>query len=104
MGVTFLNLNVHGLTTKDQRQKDLFDYLLDIPRLLTAPFRPRRLDKRHILQNFEGSIQPGEMLLVLGRPGSGCSTFLKTMAGHANGLEICNLSQVHYEGSSPISE
>ena len=99
LGVTFLNLNVYGLTTADQRQKDFFDYLLAIPRLLTAPSASRGSEKRHIIQDFEGIIRPGEMLLVLGRPGSGCSTFLKTLAGYANGLEVSELSRVDYGGS-----
>jgi ATPase subunit of ABC transporter with duplicated ATPase domains len=30
-----------------------------------------------ILDDFRGVVQPGEMVLVLGRPGSGCTTFLK---------------------------
>ncbi|KAF2402846.1 ATP-binding cassette transporter ABC2 [Trichodelitschia bisporula] len=33
-----------------------------------------------ILSGFMGVAKPGEMVLVLGRPGSGCSTFLKTIA------------------------
>jgi ATP-binding cassette subfamily G (WHITE) protein 2 (SNQ2) len=33
-----------------------------------------------ILSKFDGFARPGEMVLVLGRPGSGCSTFLKVIA------------------------
>lgn len=33
-----------------------------------------------ILHSFDGFARPGEMVLVVGRPGSGCSTFLKTIA------------------------
>ncbi|KAI1291432.1 ABC-2 type transporter [Xylaria venustula] len=33
-----------------------------------------------LLDNFRGVINPGEMVLVLGRPGSGCTTFLKSIA------------------------
>ncbi|KAI1424678.1 ABC-2 type transporter [Xylaria sp. FL1777] len=33
-----------------------------------------------LLDNFSGVINPGEMVLVLGRPGSGCTTFLKSIA------------------------
>ncbi|KAG2142184.1 hypothetical protein BD769DRAFT_1662318 [Suillus cothurnatus] len=33
-----------------------------------------------ILSGFEGVVMPGEMLLVLGHPGSGCSTFLKVLS------------------------
>lgn len=37
--------------------------------------------ERIILHDVEGVLREGEMLLILGRPGSGCSTFLKTLCG-----------------------
>lgn len=36
-----------------------------------------------ILHSFTGLVRPGEMLLVLGRPGSGCSTFLRAAANRS---------------------
>ncbi|KAJ6441375.1 multidrug resistance protein CDR1 [Purpureocillium lavendulum] len=36
-----------------------------------------------ILRDCTGLVRPGEMLLVLGRPGSGCSTFLRTVANRS---------------------
>ncbi|KAI1406119.1 ABC-2 type transporter-domain-containing protein [Hypoxylon fuscum] len=33
-----------------------------------------------LLHNFKGVVNPGEMVLVLGKPGSGCTTFLKSIA------------------------
>lgn len=42
------------------------------------PFLPK---PKPLLQGFTGVAKPGEMVLVLGRPGSGCSTFLKTITG-----------------------
>ncbi|ROW08214.1 hypothetical protein VMCG_03081 [Cytospora schulzeri] len=38
-----------------------------------------------LLDNFRGVCQPGEMVLVLGRPGSGCTTFLKSIANQRHG-------------------
>ena len=38
-----------------------------------------------ILRNFRGLVRPGEMVLVLGRPGSGCTTFLKVIANQRFG-------------------
>jgi hypothetical protein len=35
---------------------------------------------RDLIHDFTGVVRDGEMLLVLGRPGSGCSTFLKAVA------------------------
>ncbi|PLB53350.1 ABC transporter [Aspergillus steynii IBT 23096] len=36
---------------------------------------------RPILRDFSVAMNPGEMVLVIGKPGSGCTTFLKTLAG-----------------------
>lgn len=38
-----------------------------------------------ILRNFRGVTRPGEMVLVLGKPGSGCTTFLKVIANQRYG-------------------
>ncbi|OBT73949.1 hypothetical protein VF21_07432 [Pseudogymnoascus sp. 05NY08] len=38
-----------------------------------------------ILKGFRGLVKPGEMVLVLGRPGSGCTTFLKVIANQRFG-------------------
>lgn len=35
----------------------------------TGPFKPSPIN---ILHEFDGCLKPGEMCLVLGRPGSGC--------------------------------
>ncbi|KAF2096243.1 hypothetical protein NA57DRAFT_67762 [Rhizodiscina lignyota] len=38
-----------------------------------------------ILRDFRGVVKPGEMVLVLGRPGSGCTTFLKVISNQRYG-------------------
>lgn len=38
-----------------------------------------------ILKNFKGVVKPGEMVLVLGKPGSGCTTFLKVISNQRYG-------------------
>ena len=38
-----------------------------------------------IIDKSHGCVKPGEMLLVLGRPGSGCTTLLKMLANRRNG-------------------
>ncbi|KAF1813941.1 hypothetical protein P152DRAFT_298802 [Eremomyces bilateralis CBS 781.70] len=38
-----------------------------------------------ILNNFKGVLKPGEMCLVLGKPGSGCTTFLKVISNQRFG-------------------
>jgi len=39
----------------------------------------------NILKDFRGVTKPGELVLVLGRPGSGCTTFLKVIANQRFG-------------------
>jgi ATP-binding cassette subfamily G (WHITE) protein 2 (SNQ2) len=42
--------------------------------------------ERFLLHDISLLVQPGEMLLVVGRPGSGCTTLLKAIAGLKNGF------------------
>ncbi|GAA5916936.1 hypothetical protein JCM6882_003833 [Rhodosporidiobolus microsporus] len=48
----------------------------------TGFFKPNPVN---LLHDFDGCLKPGEMCLVLGRPGSGCTTFLKTIANNRGG-------------------
>ncbi|WVQ86013.1 hypothetical protein IAT38_008181 [Cryptococcus sp. DSM 104549] len=58
------------------------------------PFAPK---PKTILHKTSGSLRPGEMCLVIGRPGSGCSTFLKTIANRRDGYMAVN-GNVEYAG------
>jgi ABC-type multidrug transport system ATPase subunit len=40
------------------------------------------------------------MLVVLGPPGSGCTTFLKTIAGDYNGIFMDDSSYFNYQGET----
>ncbi|KAG0700795.1 ABC-2 type transporter-domain-containing protein [Suillus ampliporus] len=55
---------------------------------------------RDILSGFEGVVAPGEMLLVLGKPGSGCSTFLKTLANQRGEYHAVE-GDVSYDSFTP---
>lgn len=51
-----------------------------------------------ILSQIDGLVRQGEILLVLGRPGSGCSTLLKALAGNTGGFDVAPESRVNYQG------
>ncbi|KAL0930637.1 ABC drug exporter [Colletotrichum truncatum] len=53
-----------------------------------------------LIRDFSGVVRSGEMLLVLGNPGSGCSTFLRTIGNdHSSFLGI--KGSIDYSGLSP---
>lgn len=98
VGFTFQNLSVSGSGQALQLQQTLTDVFL-------TPFRLKEKfggDKTHrkILHSFDAIVKPGELLVVLGRPGSGCSTFLKSVCGELHGLEIEDPSSIRYGGIS----
>ncbi|KAJ5676892.1 ABC multidrug transporter C [Penicillium maclennaniae] len=98
-GVAFRDLNVHGFGSPTDYQKDVFNSVLQIgalARLVTGTGK----QKIQILRDFDGLVKSGEMLVVLGRPGSGCSTFLKTLAGDMNGIYKDDKSYMNYQGIS----
>lgn len=103
-GVIFRNLTVKGAGLGASLQPTVGDIFLGLPRFLknlitkgpkAATAKP---PVREILSNFNGCVRPGEMLLVLGRPGSGCTTFLKTFCNQRAGYEDV-LGDVTYGGT-----
>lgn len=54
--------------------------------------------KVQILTGFDGVLDSGEMLVVLGPPGSGCTTFLKTIAGNMHGIYLDEGVEMNYRG------
>ncbi|KAH7137782.1 ABC-2 type transporter-domain-containing protein [Dactylonectria macrodidyma] len=99
-GVAFQNLNVYGYGRSTDYQKDIFNLWLSAANLLTKPTGQgkTRID---ILRDFDGIVRKGEMLVVLGPPGSGCSTFLKTIACETNGIWVDDTSYLNYQGITP---
>jgi ATP-binding cassette subfamily G (WHITE) protein 2 (PDR) len=71
---------------------------LEIPGLFNKLIGRGKPRKIQILRDFDGLIRSGEMLVVLGRPGSGCSTLLKTISGQFDGFYIGDESYVNYQG------
>ncbi|KAF2734272.1 putative multidrug resistance ABC transporter [Polyplosphaeria fusca] len=98
-GVTFRDLSVHGFGSATDYQKSVGNVWLEgvglARRLMGAG--QRKID---ILQNLEGLVESGEMLVVLGPPGSGCSTFLKTITGETHGFFVDGNSHINYQGIS----
>lgn len=103
-GVVFKNLTVKGQGLGSALQPSAGDIFMNPIRLVNnlisrgpkaAAGKP---PVRTLIDDFSGCIKPGEMLLVLGRPGSGCSTFLKMLGNQRFGYEEIT-GDVRYGGT-----
>ncbi|KAF8247515.1 hypothetical protein K440DRAFT_550851 [Wilcoxina mikolae CBS 423.85] len=84
IGVSFRDLSVLGfagagwmlLPTFPQELASIFGWdIVGFAQMMLAPKPPPKA----IIQGFSGVVRPGEMLLVLAKPGSGASTFLRAL-------------------------
>ncbi|KAI9065216.1 pleiotropic drug resistance ABC transporter [Trametes sanguinea] len=99
LGVMFEDLRVVGVGAAASYQPTLGSSLnpLNLIRNVRAALHPATRD---ILSGFNGVVRPGEMLLVLGRPGSGCSTLLKVLANQRSEYHAIT-GDVWYDSLTP---
>lgn len=96
-GVTFKGLTSTGVNIGAKYWPTVSDFyhgLYEIPKNLF-----QKTPERDIIHDTYGLIKPGELLLVLGRPGAGCTTLLKTIAGETD--QFTGVSgDLRYDGAS----
>ncbi|KAK6454996.1 opaque-specific ABC transporter CDR3 [Scheffersomyces xylosifermentans] len=102
LGFAYKNLRVYGDLAETDYQTTLSNA---IPKWTGQFIRYLRKDNSNmhfdILKPMEGLIRPGEVTVVLGRPGAGCSTFLKTVSCHTYGFNVDKDSVLSYDGLTP---
>ncbi|KAJ5667477.1 ABC multidrug transporter atrF [Penicillium longicatenatum] len=108
VGVVFKNLTVMGVQTGAS-------FVRTLPHAVIGTFGPdlynvicrfvpqlrvgKKPPVRELISDFSGSVREGEMMLVLGRPGAGCTTFLKAIANDRQAFAGVN-GEVSYGGLS----
>ena len=101
LSMAFRNLRASGLASDADYQPTVLEgwwkYSMDLLRFLKKDDESQYFD---ILKTMDAYIRAGELTVVLGRPGSGCSTFLKTVAANTYGYKIDKNSKISYDGIS----
>ncbi len=90
VGLIYENLTVRGVGSTASFVRTVPDAIIgtfgpDLYHILcrAMPFlRFRKQPTRTLIHDFTGCVRDGEMMLVLGRPGSGCTTFLKAVSNN----------------------
>lgn len=98
LGVAFRNLSTYGWSTGAESQPTVTNLVARTFSSVASLIGVNRKQRIDILRDFEGVVGEGELLLVLGPPGSGCSTLLKTLAGETSGFKISDDSYMNYRG------
>lgn len=80
LGISWNNLTVKGINSGATFNENVLSQF--------NPFhKSAKGDLKTIIDNSHGCVKPGEMLLVLGRPGSGCTSLLNVLANNRLGYE-----------------
>jgi ABC-type uncharacterized transport system fused permease/ATPase subunit len=82
LGVTWKDLTVKVVPSDAMLQENALSQFNILQQVREARHKPAL---KPILDSSSGCVKPGEMLLVLGRPGSGCTTLLKMLANKRKG-------------------
>ena len=93
IGAGGLRINIRNFSNAVMEQ-----FMMPVIKVLgVVGFNPFAPKPKTILHPNSGLLKPGEMCLVLGRPGSGCSTFLKSITNQRDSyLEV--KGNVEYAG------
>lgn len=96
-GVIAEDISAKGVDSRFSEGETFGDILM-LPKTIFRGIQASRQKKlRNIIQDVNLLARPGEMILVLGRPGAGCSSLLKTVSGEIDQFSEVT-GQVSYDG------
>ncbi|KAH6665200.1 putative Brefeldin A resistance protein [Halenospora varia] len=98
LGLTWTDLTIKGVGADACFNENVFSQYL--PEKLKGGTDAAKAKLRTIIDNSHGCVKPGEMLLVLGRPGAGCTTLLKNLSNRRAGYAEVD-GQVNYGSLTP---
>ncbi|KAI8622166.1 ABC-2 type transporter-domain-containing protein [Chytriomyces sp. MP71] len=107
MPIVFRNLNVVGNTLAHPTIHTVGSALTELFHPAIAAYRylkgisdtvfPPKYVPKDIIAHISGVLKPGECVLVIGRPGSGCSSLLRTFSNHVRTFKEVR-GEIRYSG------
>lgn len=102
LGCCWQNLSAAGESADVAYQTTIANLPEKIIKYGIRHMRPKRSsDTFQILKPMDGCLKPGELMVVLGRPGSGCTTFLKSISTNTHGFNLSPETEISYSGLTP---
>ncbi|CAD1812249.1 unnamed protein product [Candida parapsilosis] len=99
LGVGYRNLRAYGTANDTDYQPTVTNALWKLATEALGHVRKEDESKMfNILKHMDAIMRPGELTVVLGRPGAGCSTLLKTIAVNTYGFHLGKESKITYDG------
>ncbi|ODV86674.1 hypothetical protein CANARDRAFT_6250 [[Candida] arabinofermentans NRRL YB-2248] len=100
LGIAYRDLCAKGIASDSDFQPTVLNAPYKIARDFYYTWVKKNDPSRYfeILKPMDGLIKPGTLTVVLGRPGAGCSTLLKTISAHTYGFEVDSNSKITYDG------
>ena len=84
LGLTWSNLSIKGVAAGGTITENVSSQFI-------PPFAKKnsfgKTAEKTIINNISGCVKPGEMLLLLGRPGAGCTSLLKVLGNRRKGFK-----------------
>lgn len=99
LGLAYKNLSAYGDSSDVIYQTTLLNIYQKSAEFLWQKVKKRKPEDNYIiLKPMDGLLKPGSLNVVLGKPGSGCSTLLKTISSATFGFNLTEDSFLTYDG------
>ncbi|CAN3373649.1 hypothetical protein DIURU_005454 [Diutina rugosa] len=96
-GITVRDVTLHGVDERFTVMPTVGDLIM-LPLTIFRAVKAGRTPTRKILHNVNAIAKPGESVLVIGRPGAGCTSFLKMVSGTDMNMYKKLEGDVRYDG------
>jgi len=97
VGISIKNLTIYK-PVSGSKKKTVASYVLSLIEYTSELYGRRRPKTVEIIRNVQGLLCSGEIILVVGKPGSGCTSFLRALAGQHEHLLVDPSSELNYQG------